>query len=142
MSFDWPLLSVLIWVPVFGGVAVLFLNDNQARPASLAIAVITFALSLLLYTNFDTATAVMQFSESQVWIDTLNINYALGVDGISVPLIILTAFITVVVIISAWEVIQDRASVYLASFLIMTGLMIGVWFAPRFIKECACLYGV
>ena len=129
MSFDWPLLSVLIWVPVFGGVAVLFLNDNQARPASLAIAVITFALSLLLYTNFDTATAVMQFSESQVWIDTLNINYALGVDGISVPLIILTAFITVVVIISAWEVIQDRASVYLASFLIMTGLMIGVFSA-------------
>ena len=101
MSFDWALLSTLIWLPIFGGLAVLFLQDVQARPVSLAIAFITFLLSLLLYTNFDTTTADMQFFESHVWIDTFNINYALGVDGIAMPLIILTTCISMVLIISA-----------------------------------------
>ena len=129
MSFDWPLLSILIWAPIVGGVAVLLLSDSLARPASLAIAFATFLLSLLLYTNFDVTTAEMQFVESKLWIDAFNIYYSLGVDGIAMPLIILTAFITVIVIISAWEVITDNASVYLGSFLVMTGLMIGVFSA-------------
>ncbi len=129
MSLDWPLLSILVWLPVIGGIAVLLLHDNLARPAALAVATVTFLLSLLLYTHFDTGTAQMQFTESRLWVDPFNVYYALGVDGIAMPLIILTAFITVIVIISAWEVIQDRAAVYLGSFLLMTGLMIGVFAA-------------
>ncbi|MEM7292835.1 MAG: NADH-quinone oxidoreductase subunit M [Pseudomonadota bacterium] len=129
MTFDWPLLSVLIWLPIVGGVIVAVLNDSIVRPAALAVAVVTFLLSLLLYTNFDTSTAQMQFVESVPWIDTFNIHYALGADGIAVPLIILTAFITMIVIISAWEVIRDNAAFYMASFLVMTGLMIGVFSA-------------
>ena len=129
MSFDWPLLSILIWAPIVGGVAVMLLNDAVARPVSLIIAFGTFLFSLLLYTNFDTGTAEMQFAESSLWVDAFSIYYALGVDGIAMPLVILTAFITVIVIISAWEVIKDRAAVYMGSFLIMTGLMIGVFAA-------------
>ena len=129
MSFDWPLLSVLIWTPIIGGVVVLLLRDNLARPVSLLISLITFLLSLLLYGYFDTSTAQMQFYESRLWIEAFNIDYALGVDGIAMPLIILTTFITVIVTISAWEVIKDRAAIYLGAFLIMTGLMIGVFAA-------------
>ncbi|MEM7206695.1 MAG: NADH-quinone oxidoreductase subunit M [Pseudomonadota bacterium] len=127
MTSDWPLLSILIWLPIFGGLAVLFLNDSIARWAALWISVLTFLFSLPLYTNFDTTTADMQFVESVMWIDAFNIRYALGADGIAMPLVILTAFITIVVLISAWEVIKDNASVYMGSFLIMTGLMIGVF---------------
>jgi len=91
--------------------------------------ILTFLLSLLLYTGFDTTTSDMQFTENLAWLPSFDINYALGVDGMSMPLIILTTMINVIVVISAWEVIKDRPAIYLGSFSIMTGLMIGVFSA-------------
>jgi len=132
MTSGFPLLSLLIWLPVFGGVAVLAIGDSKAdmvRWASLFIAVLVFGFSLLLYTGFDTSTASMQFLENKSWIETFNVNYALGIDGFALPLILLTTFITVIVVISAWEVIQTKPSQYMAAFLIMEGLMIGVFTA-------------
>ena len=127
-----PLLSILVWLPILGGAVVLFAtprNDGLARTLSLAISALTFVLSIGLYTGFDTSTATMQFEELRPWIDTFNINYHLGVDGFSVPLILLTTFTTVLVVIAAWEVIKVNVSQYMAAFLIMEGLMNGVFSA-------------
>jgi len=131
MFTDLPLLSLLIWLPVFGGVAVLVNGDNNpwARPLALLISVATLLLSIGMYVGFDNATAQMQFTEQASWISAFDINYSLGVDGFSMPLIILTAFSTVIVVIAGWEVIQDRVSQYMAAFLIMAGLMIAVFSA-------------
>ncbi|NIN36185.1 MAG: NADH-quinone oxidoreductase subunit M, partial [Gammaproteobacteria bacterium] len=82
-------------------------------------------LSALLYIQFDTSTHVMQFAEKTSWIETFNINYHLGVDGIGLPLILLTTFTTVLVILAGWEVIETRISQYMAAFLILEGLMNG-----------------
>ena len=128
-----PILSFLIWLPVLGGVMVLATGSDEnapvARKLALAIALASFLLSLPLYTAFDSATAAMQFTESKAWISTFNIWYRLGIDGISMPLIILTSFLTVVVVIAGWKVIQERVAQYMAAFLIMEGLMIGVFSA-------------
>ncbi|MCW8934353.1 MAG: NADH-quinone oxidoreductase subunit M [Gammaproteobacteria bacterium] len=133
MFADWPLLSLLVWLPIVGGVAVLLSGDKGgsegSRRLALIISVATFVLSLGLYTNFDSATSAMQFEERFEWIGDFNIYYHLGVDGISMPLIILTTFTTILVILAGWEVIQKRASQYMAAFLIMEGLMIGVFSA-------------
>ena len=132
------ILSLLIWLPIFGGGAVLMAGDGGdttssraagMRSLSLAIAVITFILSLFLYSNFDNATAAMQFVERTTWIGALNVEYFLGVDGISAPLILLTTFITPLVIVSAWDSVKDRPAQYFAAFLILEGLMIGVFCA-------------
>lgn len=133
MFSDWPLLSLVIWTPILGGIAVLFAgsytNSATARVVALLFSIITFVLSIPLYTEFNTATAAMQFSELTPWISAFKINYHLGVDGISMPLIILTTFMTVIVVIAGWEVIQDRPAQYMAAFLIMAGLMNGVFAA-------------
>jgi len=124
------LLSLLIWLPILGGIWVLASgHDDNARPIALLVSLLTFLLSLPLFFEFDTTTAAMQFSERLAWIPLLNVYYHLGVDGFSMPLIILTSFSTVLVILSAWEVIQYKASQYMAAFLIMEGLMIGVFSA-------------
>ena len=104
-------------------------NAPVARKLALGFSVATFLLSLFLYTGFDTTTAAMQFVERKVWVDLLNIEYYLGVDGISMPFILLTTFLTVIVVIAGWEVIQQRTAQYMAAFLIMEGLMIGVFCA-------------
>ena len=125
-----PILSLLIWAPILGGIFVLLVGDRQRESTklfSLAVSSLVFLLSTLLYFRFDTATVLMQFVEFSVWIDTFNINYHLGVDGISVPLILLTTFTTVLVVIACWVVIETRLSQYLAAFLILEGLMIGVF---------------
>ncbi|PHS24939.1 MAG: NADH-quinone oxidoreductase subunit M [Methylophaga sp.] len=129
MFTDLPLLSLLIWLPVLGGIAVLVNGDKNgwARPLSLVISVVTLLLSLGLYIGFDNATYHMQFAEHASWISTFNINYSLGIDGFSMPLIILTTFSTVIVVVAGWEVIKDRVSQYMAAFLIMEGLMIAVF---------------
>lgn len=130
MFADLPLLSLVIWLPIFGGLIVLAVGDRDpwgARPVALIISVITFLISILLYTGFDTGTAVMQFAENASWIEAFNIRYALGVDGISMPLIILTTFIVILVILAGWKVIKFRVSQYMAAFLIMEGLMNGVF---------------
>ncbi len=132
MFSDWPLLSILIWLPILGGFALLAVGEqNQplVRKLSLFIAILTFVLSIPLYTGFDPTTAAMQFEESHAWIDTFNIYYHLGVDGISMPLILLTTFTTVLVVIAGWEVIQYRVAQYMAAFLILNGVMVGVFAA-------------
>ena len=129
---EFPLLSVLVWLPIAGGILLLLMDGlgfPNVRPVALLVAVATFLLSLGLYTGFDTTTAAMQFQESVPWIAALNAHYHLGVDGISMPLIILTTFTTVLVVLSGWEVIQTRVSQYLAAFLIMEGVMNGVFAA-------------
>jgi NADH-quinone oxidoreductase subunit M len=132
MASDWPILSLLIWLPIFGGLAVIAAGENRAslaRVIALAVSALTFMLSILLFTAFDVSTAAMQFTEIEPWIETFDIYYSLGVDGFSVPLILLTTFFGVLVVIAGWEVIQQRVHQYMAAFLIMEGLMVGVFSA-------------
>ncbi len=132
MSADWPILSATIWLPIIGGLLVIAIGDknsNNARWMSLAVAVMTFLVSLPLYSGFNPNSAEMQFVERAPWVSYFNIEYYLGVDGISMPLIILTTFISIFVIVAAWEVIQYKASYYMAAFLIMEGVMVGVFSA-------------
>jgi len=129
---DLPILSLTIWLPIIGGVLVLARRDTKAnvtRLTALTVALLTFIVSLPLWSGFDTSTAQMQFVERSMWISQFNIEYYLGVDGISMPLIVLTTFITVFVVIAGWEVIQYKPSQYMAAFLIMEGVMVGVFSA-------------
>jgi NADH-quinone oxidoreductase subunit M len=126
------LLSLLIWLPIAAGVLVLLLGDRNivaGRWLALAATLATLALSVPLWTHFNTSTAALQFSETLPWIPRFHAYYALGVDGISMPLIVLTAFMTVPVVIAGWTVIQQRPAQYFAAFLIQEGLMIGVFSA-------------
>ena len=126
------LLSLLIWLPIATGVLVLLLGERQvvlARWLALAGSVITLIASVPLFTGFDGSTAAMQFTERYPWIASFNADYYLGVDGISMPLILLTTFLTVLVVIAGWTVIEKRIVQYFASFLIMEGLMVGVFAA-------------
>jgi len=132
MYADWPLLSLVVWTPIIGGILVLFAGDKEpagARKIALLVSIATFVLTIPLYSQFNTDTHLVQFVERHSWIPAFNIEYFLGIDGISMPLILLTSFTTVIVIIAAWEVIQYRASQYLAAFLIMEGFMIGTFAA-------------
>ncbi|HNO61776.1 MAG TPA: NADH-quinone oxidoreductase subunit M, partial [Plasticicumulans sp.] len=132
MLSQFPLLSLVIWAPILGGIGVLFVGDDspaKARRLALVASIATFVLSIPLWTNFSLGTADMQFQELYPWIPGFKINYHLGVDGFSMPLILLTTFITVLVVIAGWEVIQYRVAQYMAAFLIMEGLMIGVFAA-------------
>ena len=127
------LLSLAIWTPIFFGVVLLALGrDEQAgmvRWIALIGALAGLAVTLPLYTGFEVGSAAMQFTEKALWIDRFNVHYHLGVDGISLWLILLTAFITVVVVIAGWEVITERVNQYMCAFLILSGLMIGVFSA-------------
>jgi NADH-quinone oxidoreductase subunit M len=132
MSADWPILSIIIWLPIIGGLLVLGSGDkapNVSRWLALLVSIATFLLSLPLWSGFDSSTASMQFVEKAAWIPAYDIHYYLGVDGISMPLIILTTFITVLVVIAGWEVIQYKPSLYMAAFLVMEGVMVGVFAA-------------
>ena len=132
------LLSFLIWLPIVGGVALLAIGDggdaksSQAklmRMGALAFTVLTFLASIIMYIGFDNAEPGMQFIERKPWIEMFNVWYYLGIDGISAPLILLTTFITPLVIIAGWDSIQNRPAQYFAAFLILEGLMIGVFSA-------------
>jgi NADH-quinone oxidoreductase subunit M len=132
MQNTWPLLSWLVWLPILGGVAVMLVGDSRAalgRWLALGIAIATFVLSVPLYTGFDLASGLPQFVERWTWIASLKSDYYLGVDGISMPLILLTTFTTVLVVIAGWTVIEKRVTQYFAAFLIMEGLMVGVFSA-------------
>ena len=128
---DFPLLSVLILLPIIGGGLLLFCKQNHVlvRQLALVLSVTTMLLSFLLYIGFDATSHQMQFVERLSWIATFNIEYYLGIDGFSMPLMILTTISTVLVVIAGWQVIQDRAAQYMAAFLIMEGLMLGVFAA-------------
>ncbi len=128
-----PFLSLVVWVPILGGVWVLFLGEENdartARTAALIVSLVTFLLSLPLYADLDTGTAAMQFVEKAPWIPAFDIHYHLGVDGISMPLVLLTTFTTVLVVLAGQEAIRRRASQYMAAFLILEGLMVGAFSA-------------
>jgi len=126
------LLSLLIWLPIVGAVPVLLAGSsrpNAARWISLLMAILTFAVSLFLIPQYQPDVAGMQLVESHLWIESLNVHYSLGVDGISVALILLTTFVGILVIVGAWEVIQDKPHQYMAAMLVLEGLMIGVFCA-------------
>ncbi len=127
------LLSLAIWTPIVFGVVLLALGrDDQARTVrwvALIGALVSFLVTLPLYTGFKLGSAAMQFVEKSPWIDRFNVNYHLGVDGISLWFVLLTAFINVVVVIAGWEVITRRVNQYMGAFLILSGLMIGVFCA-------------
>jgi NADH-quinone oxidoreductase subunit M len=128
------LLSLAIWVPIVAGVLVLISggddrNADGQRTLALIGAVLGFAVTLPLWTGFDSATAEMQFVEVAQWVPALNIHYRLGVDGISMPFILLNSFTTVLVVLAGWSVIQKKTGQYMAAFLIQSGLLNGVFAA-------------
>lgn len=127
------LLSLAIWTPIaFGTVLLALGRDEHARAVrwlALLGALIGFLVTLPLYDGFQLGTAAMQFVEKAAWIERFNVNYHLGVDGISFWFVPLTAFITVIVVIASWESITERVNQYMGAFLILSGLMIGVFSA-------------
>ncbi len=126
-----PLLSYAIWVPIFAGIAVLLTGSDRnaplARMLALAGAIAGLLVTLPLYTGFDVTTPQMQFVELVPWIPRFNINYALGVDGISMLFVILNSFITVIVVLGGWKIIEYKVAQYNAGFLIMSGLLNGIF---------------
>ncbi len=144
MLLGFPLLSLAIWMPIVAGIAVLATgsdrNANAARQIALVGAVLGFIVTLPLYTRFDPARSgfyanldptesAFQFVEFVPWIDSFNVNYHLGIDGISLLLILLNSFTTVLVVIAGWEVIKERVAQYMAAFLFLSGFMNGVFSA-------------
>ena len=132
MDMDWPILSVLIWLPILGGIGVMALGQDRAQLArvlSLSVTTIALIIAAVLYMGFSNATAQMQFAELSPWVSTFNINYHLGVDGLSLPLILLTAFFGPLIVLAGWEVIKKNVHQYMAAFLVMQGLMIGMFCA-------------
>ena len=132
------LLSYLVWLPIVGGAALLAIGDNGdvsssraglMRLVALGTTLLTLLLSVGLYAGFDNAESGMQFVERVPWIESLSVYYYLGVDGLSAPLILLTTFITPLVVIAGWDSIDNRPAQYFAAFLILEGLMIGVFSA-------------
>jgi NADH-quinone oxidoreductase subunit M len=127
---NWPLLTLLIWLPILGGVLILALRDAKAaRWASLLVALLTFALSIPLLTGFDYASDALQFVETHAWIPAYDIGYNLGADGIAVALIVLTTLVTVLALIGAWTSIEKRVNQYVAAFLILEGVTVGIFAA-------------
>ena len=128
-----PLLSLAIWIPIVGGLLVLATGSDRnapmARMFSLLVALVGLAVTLPLFVLFDTTTSAMQFQEFAAWIPRFNINYHLGVDGISMLFVVLNAFITIMVVMAGWQVIQEKVAQYMAAFLIMSGLMNGIFSA-------------
>ena len=126
------MLSLAIWVPILGALPIFALGSerrNAVRWLSLLVAIAGFLVTLPLYSNFNHAEAGMQFVERAAWIPRFNIEYLLGVDGISVLFILLNSFITVLVVLAGWEVIEKKQAQYLGAFLVMSGLMNGIFCA-------------
>jgi NADH-quinone oxidoreductase subunit M len=127
------LLSLAIWLPILSGAVLLAIGKDEhaqvVRRLALVAAIASFLVTIPLITGFNAGTAAMQFEENLAWVDRFNVRYHLGVDGISVWFVLLTAFINVIVVISAWEVITERVNQYMGSFLILSGVMIGVFAA-------------
>ena len=133
MIFGLPVISVVIWLPILFGILVLATGDDKnaplARLLALAGSVLGLAVTLPLYTGFNTSTSNMQFVELHDWITRFNIHYYLGVDGISMLFILLNSFFTVIVVLAGWRVIEKRVSQYMAAFLVMSGVVNGVFSA-------------
>lgn len=133
MFTNFPILSVLIWLPLVGAIPVLALrgarHENKARWLALLIAIVSLVLCGVMVMNFDTTTAAMQFRQQIPWIPVMHINYDVGVDGISLPLIILTCFTTFIVVLASWTMVNHKVAEYLAAFLVMQGMVVGVFAA-------------
>src|SRR5512139_2886241 len=127
--FGQSILSLVVWVPIVAGVLVLATGSDRnaalARWLALAGALLGFIVAVPLVTRFDTTTPAMQFVEKYTWFPAFNVHYHLGVDGISMPLILLNIFITVLVVFAGWQVIQDKLAQYMAAVLVMSGLING-----------------
>lgn len=132
-SNTFPWLTLAIFVPIVFGLLVLAVGRDDrpglTRGLSLVGSIAGFLVTIPLYTGFDSKTAAMQFVEKTSWIEAFNVNYHLGIDGISLWFVLLTAFITIIVVLAGWEVITSRVSQYMAAFLILSGLMVGVFCA-------------
>ena len=132
-SSTFPWLTLSIFVPIVAGLIVLALGSDEragfTRKLALFGAILGFLVTIPLYTGFDSTTAAMQFVEKASWIETFAINYHLGIDGISIWFVLLTAFITIIVVVAGWEVITQRIALYMGAFLILSGLMVGVFVA-------------
>jgi len=132
-SNTFPWLTLAIFVPIVFGLLVLAVGRDDrpglTRGLSLVGAIAGFVVTIPLYTGFDSSTAAMQFVEKASWIEAFNVNYHLGIDGISMWFVLLTAFITIIVVLAGWEVITSRVAQYMAAFLILSGLMVGVFCA-------------
>jgi NADH-quinone oxidoreductase subunit M len=128
-----PLLSLAIWVPILAGLVVLATGSDRNAPLARMLSLIGALAGLLvtipLYTGFDLHTPAMQFVELKSWIPRFNVNYHLGVDGISMLFVILNSFITVTVVLAGWQVIDSKVAQYNAGFLIMSGLLNGIFSA-------------
>lgn len=131
MLFGFPLLSLVIWMPIFVGIVVLATGgDHNARLArwlALVGSILSLLVAIPLYTQFDPIMSGMQFVEYHAWIERFNIHYHLGVDGIAIPLILLNCFTTPLVVIAGWQVISNRVSQYMGAFLVMSGIVNGVF---------------
>jgi NADH-quinone oxidoreductase subunit M len=131
-SMNTQLLSLAIWLPILGALPVFWIGSERrtlVRWLSLAVAVAGFLVTIPLYTGFDPTQAGMQFVEQSPWITRFNVQYLLGVDGISMPFILLNSLVTVLVVLAGWEVIEDKQAQYMGAFLIMSGLMNGIFSA-------------
>jgi len=126
-----PLLSMLIWMPVVGGGLILStgsdLHMDRTRMVAVGFSLLSLLLCIPLYTHFNFQTSAMQFEEMRPWIDTYNIFYHLGIDGISFPLIVLTNFMTLLVVLASWKSVRKKVPQYLAAFLFMQAAMVGVF---------------
>ena len=131
-SMNTQLLSLAIWLPILGAIPVFWIGSERrtlVRWLSLAVAVAGFLVTIPLYSGFDASQAGMQFVEQAPWISRFNVQYLLGVDGISMPFILLNSLVTVLVVLAGWEVIEDKQAQYMGAFLIMSGLMNGIFSA-------------
>jgi NADH-quinone oxidoreductase subunit M len=128
-----PVLSVLIWLPIVGAIPVLALrgqkNERKARLLALLISIVSLVICGWMTYHFDTNQAAMQFRETAAWIPVMHINYDIGVDGISLPLVILTCFTTFIVVLASWTMVSHKVAEYLAAFLLMQGMVVGVFAA-------------
>ncbi len=131
MQASSSILSLCIWLPILGGAIVALLGEraNVARWLALAVSIVVFLVSIPLFTGYDSSVGTTQFVEKLEWISAIHANYHLGADGISIALILLTTLTTILVILGAWDSVQNKVAQYLAAFLILEGLMIGVFAA-------------
>jgi NADH-quinone oxidoreductase subunit M len=128
-----PWVSLIIWLPLLGAIALFFLKESAVRPAALGVALADFVCSLPLWFRFDPATPAMQFGEKAAWISSPPINYVLGLDGISLPLVLLTTFLTPLCILVSWRAITVRMKEFMAALLVMETAMLGVFAAMDFV---------
>ena len=139
MSYSWPILSLVTFLPTIGALAILLIRGDEnivarnARATALWTSIATFIVSIFLWVGFDNSTADFQFVEKIAWIPSFGINYHMGVDGISVFFVLLSTFLTPLCILASWEAIRNRVKEYMIAFLVLETLMVGMFCALDFV---------